>query len=151
MDERLQIIERFEKLKENNQDFYKRNPRLLEQLDRKIEGLKLGCDYTVENAQWVIGYIGAQITNYQVVDFERQILLNRFRKNTLTQGQAKEMFWGLINGVLDFNEDDIEFKYDDELTKEENERLRKEQIESMKRCNSLVKERLSYLDEYRGR
>lgn len=63
--ERIEILERFYKLREEKQDFYKRHPELLEQLNEKIKALETG-GYKIVNGSWVIAYIGSKIADEQM-------------------------------------------------------------------------------------
>ncbi|MEG1597498.1 MAG: hypothetical protein RR359_04415 [Bacilli bacterium] len=66
--ERQEVINRFENLKINNEDFYIRHPNLLNTLNAKIEGLKLGCDYKIEDGGWVVGYVWGNSVGCQMID-----------------------------------------------------------------------------------
>ena len=59
--QRDNIIARLEKYRDTNEEFYKRHADLLEELNYKINALKNGADYAINDAGWVVGYTVGKI------------------------------------------------------------------------------------------
>lgn len=90
MSKKEEVLTRFYKLKNDNKEFYKRHPDLLEQLNMKIKALEEN-EYKIVDASWAIAYVGSLIVNEQIMTGKEMTLKERKGKQNLTIEQAKEM------------------------------------------------------------
>ena len=89
--QRRNIIVRLEKCRNKNKEFYNKHPDLLKELDYKIEALKNGVDYKIENANWTIAYVGGKLRDTNIGFKETNRGLIKY-KNTMTIEIAKEVY-----------------------------------------------------------
>ena len=89
--QRRNIIVRLEKCRNKNKEFYNKHPDLLKELDYKIEALKNGVDYKINDANWTVAYIGGKLRDANTGFKETNRGLIEY-KNTMTIEIAKEVY-----------------------------------------------------------
>lgn len=89
--QRHNIIARLEKCRAKNEEFYKKYPDILEELNYKINALKNGDDYEVKDAGWIVGFMGGKIRDTNFKFNKDKIELIKY-KNTITEEEAKEIY-----------------------------------------------------------
>lgn len=89
--QRHNIIARLEKCRAKNEEFYKKYPDILEELNYKINALKNGDDYEVKDAGWIVGFMGGKIRDTNFKFNKDKIELIKY-KNTITEENAKEIY-----------------------------------------------------------
>ena len=89
--QRHNIIARLEKCRAKNEEFYKKYPDILEELNYKINALKNGDDYEVKDAGWIVGFMGGKIRETNFKFNKDKIELIKY-KNTITEENAKEIY-----------------------------------------------------------
>lgn len=89
--QRHNIIARLEKCRAKNEEFYKKYPDILEELNYKINALKNGDDYEVKDAGWIVGFMGGKIRDTNFKFNKKKIELIKY-KNTITEEKAKEIY-----------------------------------------------------------
>ena len=89
--QRHNIIARLEKCRDKNEEFYKKYPNLLEELNYKINALKNGEDYEIKDAGWIVGFMGGKIRDTNFKFNKDKIELIKY-KNTITEEEAKEIY-----------------------------------------------------------
>lgn len=89
--QRHNIIARLEKCRAKNEEFYKKYPDILEELNYKINALKNGEDYEIKDAGWIVGFMGGKIRDMNFKLNEGKIELIKY-KNTITEENAKEIY-----------------------------------------------------------
>ena len=89
--QRRNIIVRLEKCRNKNKEFYNKHPDLLKELDCKIEALKNGVDYKIENANWTVAYVGGKLRDTNIGFKETNRGLIKY-KDTMTIEIAKEAY-----------------------------------------------------------
>ena len=89
--QRRNIIVRLEKCRNKNKEFYNKHPDLLKELDYKIEALKNGVDYKINDANWTVAYIGGKLRDANIGFKETNRGLIEY-KNTMTIEIAKEVY-----------------------------------------------------------
>ena len=89
--QRHNIIARLEKCRAKNEEFYKKYPDILEELNYKINALKNGDDYEVKDAGWIVGFMGGKIRDTNFKYNKDKIELIKY-KNTITEENAKEIY-----------------------------------------------------------
>ena len=89
--QRRNIIVRLEKCRNKNKEFYNKHPDLLKELDYKIEALKNGVDYKIENANWTVAYVGGKLRDANIGFKETNRGLIEY-KDTMTIEIAKEVY-----------------------------------------------------------
>ena len=89
--QRHNIIARLEKCRAKNEEFYKKYPDILEELNYKINALKNGDDYEVKDAGWIVGFMGGKIrdTNFKFNKGKIEVINYN---NTITEENAKEIY-----------------------------------------------------------
>lgn len=157
---RQESLQRLERLRNDKADFYKRYPNLLEQLEKKIEALKSGTGYKIKNVQYLIPYIFGKTVDIQMLDIEGKKKLGQIKNQKFTTADAEKLFWDNVSYLLDRSEVEVEFKYTYEeidkyegiKSKEQKENIeinRKKFVEKQKIIHKDIKDRLSYLNQYR--
>ena len=89
--QRHNIIARLEKCRAKNEEFYKKYPDILEELNYKINALKNGDDYEVKDAGWIVGFMGGKIRDTNFKFNKGEIELIKY-ENTITEENAKEIY-----------------------------------------------------------